>query len=79
MQNGKQLLKKKFEKVERRDYVDALEIDRIEAYLEYIYSMSSMQGLERKYYDIMFNYFNSQKVNGYLRVPKEYGMFVAEK
>ena len=79
LQNGKQLLKKQFEKVERRDYEDALEIDRIEDYLEYIYSMSSMQGLERKYYDIMFNYFNSQKVNGYLHVPKEYGMFVAEK
>lgn len=78
LQNGKQLLQKQFDKVERRDYEDSLEIDRVEDYLEYIYSMASMQGLDRKNYDILLNYFNSQKVNGYLHVPKEYGMFVAE-
>lgn len=79
LQNGTQLLGKQFSKVERRDYEDALEIDIVEDYLEYIYSMASMQGLERKYYDILLNYFNSLKVNGYLHVPKEYGMFVAGK
>lgn len=79
LQNGMQLLKKQFRKVERRDYEDALAIDIVEDYLEYIYSMASMQGLERKYYDILLNYFNSQKINGYLHVPKEYGMFVAGK
>lgn len=79
LQNGMQLLKKQFSKVERRDYEDALVIDVVEDYLEYIYSMASMQGLERKYYDILLNYFNSKKVNGYLHVPKEYGMFVAGK
>lgn len=72
------MLQKQFDKVERRDYEDSLEIDRVEDYLEYIYSMASMRGLDRKNYDILRNYFNSQKVNGYLRVPKEYGMFVAE-
>lgn len=77
LQNGMQLLKKQFSKVERRDYEDALAIDRVEDYVDYIYSMASMQGLERKYYDSLLNYFNSQKVNGYLHVPKEYGMFVA--
>lgn len=77
LQNGQQLLGKHFGTVERRDYEDALAIDIVEDYLEYIYSMASMQGLERKYYDIMRNYFNSKKANGYLYVPKEYGMFVA--
>lgn len=77
LQNGMQLLKKQFSNVERYDYKDALEIDKVEDYLEYIYSMASMQGLERKYYDILLNYFNLKKVNGYLHVPKEYGMFVA--
>ena len=75
LQNGMQLLKKQFEKVERRDYEDSLEIDVVEDYVEYIYSMASMQGLEQ--YNILLNYFNSQKVNGYLHIPKEYGMFVA--
>lgn len=79
LQNGMQLLKKHFAKVERRDYEDELLIDKIEDYLEYIYSMASLQGLERKYYDILRDCFNSKKVNGYLHVPKEYGMFVAGK
>ena len=77
LQNGTEILKKQFHKVERRDYEDALEIDVIEDYLDYIYSMASMQGLERRYYDVLFRYFTSKKVNGYLHVPKEYGMFVA--
>lgn len=79
LQNGMQILKKQFSKVERHDYEDALEIDKVEDYLAYIYSMASMQGLDQKYYDILLNYFNSKKVNGYLHVPKEYGMFVAGK
>ena len=77
LQNGMELLKKHFSKVERCDYEDALAIDHVEDYLEYIYSMASMQGFDRKNYDILLNYFNSKKVNGYLHVPKEYGMFVA--
>ncbi len=79
LQNGMQLLQRQFGRVERRDYEDALEIDKVEDYLEYIYSMASMQGLDRKYYEILLDYFNSRKVNGYLHVPKEYGMFAAGK
>lgn len=79
LQNGMQLLKKYFTKVERYDYEDALAIDKVEDYLEYIYSMASMQGLDKGKYDILRNYFNSKKENGYLHVPKEYGMFVAGK
>lgn len=78
LQNGMRLLKKQFGRVERRDYEDALMIDQVEDYLEYIYSMASMGGLDRKYYNVLLDYFNSKKVNGYLHVPKEYGMFVAE-
>ncbi len=77
LQNGAQLLRKQFDRVERRDYEDALAIDKIEDYLEYIYSMASMQGLDRKYYDILLNCFNAKKVNGCLHIPKEYGMFIA--
>lgn len=77
LQNGIQLLQKQFRKVERRDYEDALEIDNIDDYLEYIYSMASMQGLDRNYYDSLRKYFNSQKKHGYLHIPKECGMFVA--
>lgn len=77
LENGEDQLKKQFRKVERYDYEDALEIDHIEDYLDYIYSMASMQGLDRTKYDVLRNYFNGKKVNGYLHVPKAYGMFVA--
>ncbi len=77
LQNGMRLLKKQFSKVERRDYEDALEIENVGDYLEYIYSMASMQGLDRRNYDVLLKYFNSKKAGGYLHVPKEYGMFVA--
>lgn len=77
LQNGIQLLEKHFDRVERRDYEDALEITDVEDYLEYIYSMASLQGLDRSKYDVLLKYFNSKKVNGRLHVPKEYGMFVA--
>ncbi len=78
LQNGMQLLRKQFDRVERRDYEDALRIDRVEDYVEYIYSMASMRGLDRKNYDRLLEYFNARKSDGYLYVPKEYGMFVAE-
>ncbi len=77
LQNGILLLKKQFSKVERYDYEDELVIDKVEDYLEYIYSMASLQGLDRKNYNILLEYFNSKKINGYLHIPKEYGMFVA--
>ncbi len=79
LQNGMQILKRQFGRVERYDYEDALEIDNIEDYLEYIYSMASMKELDRKYYDILFDYFNAKKSGGYLHVPKEYGMFAVGK
>lgn len=77
LQNGKQLLERQFDSVERRDYRDALEITDVRDYVEYVYSMASLQGLDRDKYDVLLRYFNSRKVNGCLHVPKEYGMFVA--
>ena len=53
--------------------------DKVEDYIEYIYSMVSLQGLDPENYDILLNCFNSKKVNGYPHVPKEYGMYVAGK
>lgn len=79
LQNGLQQLNQFFNYVERIDYEDALEIDHVEDYLEYIYSMASLKGLDHKYYNQLLNYFNSRKTNGYLYVPKEYGIFVARK
>lgn len=79
LQNGAEILGRQFEQVELRNYEDALEIARIEDYLDYIYSMASLDGLERKYYAVLKSYFESKKADGYLHVPKEYGMFVAVK
>ena len=48
LQNGAGLLGKHFSRVERSDYEDALEIDDIRDYMEYIYSMASMEALRGK-------------------------------
>lgn len=79
LQNGMQLLQKQFCNVEICNYEDEFKIDNVEDYIEYIYSMASIKGLDENLYYILLNYFNSKKVNGYLSVPKEYGMFVASK
>ena len=36
-----------------------------------------MNGMTQYLYHALFHYFDSRKVNGYLHVPKEYGMFVS--
>ncbi len=79
LQNGMELLKKQFDRVERRDYEDALAIDKVEDYIDYIYSMTSLQGLDPKKYNVLLDHFNTKKEKGFLRIPKEYGMFVAGK
>lgn len=77
LQNGKKKLEKYFDHIERIDYVDSLKIDKVEDYIDYIYSMSSLQGLKREFYSDLLKYFESKKKDGFLYIPKEYGMFVS--
>lgn len=77
LQNGYEILRKAFAKVEKLEYADALAITDIDDMVEYIYSLSSMTSLSRipkqEIKDILMNH----TINGILNVPKEYGMFIA--
>lgn len=77
LQNGGNQLKKFFDCVEEFDYEDSLKIDKVEDYVDYIYSMSSLQGMQQELYPELVKYFEAKKEDGFLYIPKEYGMFVS--
>ena len=77
LQNGYEILRKNFSKVEKLEYKDSLAVTNIDDMVEYIYSLSSMSLLscvpKQEIKDILMN----NTTNGILNVPKEYGMFIA--
>ena len=77
LQNGYDILRKAFTKVEKLEYVDSLAITGIDDMVEYIYSLSSMTALssipKQEIKDILMRH----TINGILNIPKEYGMFIA--
>lgn len=77
LQNGYEILRKNFSKVEKLEYKDSLAVTDMDDMVEYIYSLSSMTPLNRvpkqEIKDILMNHIT----NGILNVPKEYGMFIA--
>ena len=77
LQNGYEILRKKFSKVEKLEYIDSLAVTNVEDMVGYIYSLSSMTSLsivpKQEIKDILMNH----TANGILHVPKEYGMFIA--
>lgn len=76
LQNGRQILAPYFSSVERREYVDSLEVTNIEDMLDYIYSLTSMTDVCTLERDMVREVLEPNRVNGILRVPKEYGMFI---
>jgi len=79
LQNGGNILKSHFSEIRRFDYEDSLEVTNIEDLLDYIYSMSgilSIAGLERAE---IKGILEKNAINGVLKIPKEYGMFVCGK
>lgn len=79
LQNGETLLKKYFSSVHRIDYKDSLAVTNIEDLLDYIYSLSSMTGVEELKRDSLKMFLTNQMKDGVLHIPKEYGMFVCRK
>jgi ubiquinone/menaquinone biosynthesis C-methylase UbiE len=80
LQNGADLLKKHFSVVDRKDYIDALEVTETEDLLDYLYSMASIGNLGNVTRDELYRCFESSKnEKGIIHIPKEYGMFVSRK
>lgn len=77
LQNGGAHLMRHFMKVQRKDYKDCLKVDKLDDYMAYIYSMASMNGLRKEDYADLYAYFKSKMRFGFLKIPKEYGMFLA--
>lgn len=77
LQNGYEILSKSFLNVKKLEYIDALEVTNIEDMVEYIYSLSSMMTLNTVPKQVIKNILLKNTTNGVLKVPKEYGMFIA--
>jgi ubiquinone/menaquinone biosynthesis C-methylase UbiE len=80
LQNGADILKKHFTEVNRRDYIDALEVTVTEDLLDYLYSMASIGNLGNVTREELYRCFEASKdEKGMIHIPKEYGMFVCRK
>jgi ubiquinone/menaquinone biosynthesis C-methylase UbiE len=80
LQNGADILGKHFTKVDRLDYIDALEVTKTEDLLEYLYSMASIGNIGSVGREELYRCFEENKdEKGIIHIPKEYGMFRCRK
>ncbi len=77
LQNGERTLKKYFGNVEKLRYEDALEVTDIEDMIDYIYSLPGFSDIQDMPRDTLRSVLEQNMRGGVLRVPKDYGMFVA--
>ncbi len=77
LQNGEKKLKSVFSDVQRFLYEDSLEVTDVDDMVDYIYSLTGMTDLQKLPKDEVKSVLEKNLQNGVLRVPKEYGMFIA--
>lgn len=77
LQNGYAILHPFFSRIEKSEYPDSLAVTNIEDMVEYIYSLPSMAILRDVPKYIIKEILIQNSENGILKVPKEYGMFIA--
>ncbi|MCM1130741.1 MAG: class I SAM-dependent methyltransferase [Roseburia sp.] len=78
LQNGKQILEQYFMSIEMQEYIDALEVTNIEDMLDYIDSLPSITSISNLKRDVIRKVLGQNKVDGILKVPKEYGIFICK-
>ena len=76
LQNGELALRRHFSNVERMDYEDSLEIPNLELFVDYVFSLTSLDGIENLNRDKLLKSLEARTQNGILHIPKEYGMFI---
>ncbi len=76
LQNGTEILSRAFENVQKLEYTDALAVTDINDMVDYIYSMTSMTGLQSVPKPLIAEALSKHLEDGVLYVPKEYGMFI---
>ena len=77
LQNGKEKLSPFFPEVETALYEDALAVTDVEDLVDYIFSLTGMSDLRKLPRETVRSVLASHMAGGVLRVPKEYGMFIA--
>lgn len=77
LQNGEAKLKPVFPDVQRLTYEDSLEVTDMNDLVDYIFSLSGMTELRKLPRETVRTVLERNMRDGVLRVPKEYGMFVA--
>ncbi|MBR0464760.1 MAG: methyltransferase domain-containing protein [Clostridia bacterium] len=77
LQNGKKQLQAYFDAVERYDYEDSLEVTDVNDLADYILSLTGMSSLRALPRETIIKVLNAASVDGVLKVPKEYGLFLS--
>ena len=77
LQNGEEKLRAVFPEVRKLLYEDALEVTDAEDMADYILSLDGMSDLQRLTREEVRSVLVKNMRDGVLRVPKEYGMFIA--
>ncbi|MDE7162352.1 MAG: methyltransferase domain-containing protein [Anaeroplasmataceae bacterium] len=78
LQNGKQILAPYFSSIEMQEYMDSLEVTNIDDMLDYLNSLTGMTSINSINRDIIKKVLEQNMVDGILKVPKEYGMFICK-
>lgn len=78
LQNGESRLRGVFRSAECLRYEDALEVTDVEDMVDYICSLAGMSELRQLPRDVIRAVLEKNMSGGILRVPKEYGMFIAK-
>lgn len=76
LQNGADTLSAHFENVQRYDREDGLAITRVEDFVDYICSLSSLSNIADVDTPLLQDALERKITDGILYVPKEYGMFI---
>ena len=77
LQNGGEKLKAVFGNVQRFLYEDALEVTDVNDLVDYIRSLTGMSDLQKLPEETIRSVLMQNMIDGVLRIPKEYGMFIA--
>ena len=77
LQNGQEKLSPFFADVRQDLYEDSLAVTNVEDMVDYIYSLSGMSDLRSLPRETVRSVLAAHMTDGVLRIPKEYGMFIA--
>lgn len=80
LKNGKDVLKKKFNKIDMYEYEDSIEINDENILVEWVLTSTVLQGIKKEKLEGLSTCFAKDKdKNGMIHIPKQIGCFIAVK